>query len=132
MPSLDLGIPGPRAYYASSFGIRMSISGQNFPLSIIDKSQSTHPKALNDLSVGSEEARLRAGLRPPPKPCTCSFPAHGFHEDTELQDATKRQQTSGPFHFTRPVGSGLQYPQTMMYGFFAKRTDPPHHPYSAD
>ena len=34
--------------------------------------------------------------------------------------------------FTRPVGSGLQYPRTMMYGFFAKRTDPPHHPYSAD
>jgi hypothetical protein len=32
-------MPGPRAYYASSFGIRMSICGQNFPLSIINYRQ---------------------------------------------------------------------------------------------
>jgi len=30
-----------------------------------------------------------------------------------------------------PVGSGRQYPRMMMYGFFAKRTDPPQHPYSS-
>jgi hypothetical protein len=27
--------------------------------------------------------------------------------------------------YTWQVESGLQYPRTMMYGFFAKRTDPP-------
>jgi len=27
--------------------------------------------------------------------------------------------------YIRRVEIGLQYPQTMMYGFFAKRTDPP-------
>src|SRR5467141_3209578 len=27
--------------------------------------------------------------------------------------------------YIREVKSGLQYPRTMMYGFFAKRTDPP-------
>src|SRR5215472_18165195 len=31
----------------------------------------------------------------------------------------------------RQVDLGLQYPRTMMYGFFAKRTDPPHRPYSS-
>jgi hypothetical protein len=30
-----------------------------------------------------------------------------------------------------PVGSGRQYPRMMMYGYFAKRTDPPQHPYSS-
>ena len=63
--------------------------------------------------------------------CTDGFPVCSFHEDTGLRDAPKGQQLSGP-SFTRPVGAGLQYPRTMMYGFCAKRTDPPHHPYSAD
>ena len=27
--------------------------------------------------------------------------------------------------YIRKVVAGLQYPRTMMYGFFAKRTDPP-------
>jgi hypothetical protein len=88
------------------------------------------PSIRRGLSGRRRRAYALASVRRPNR--ACSFPAHGFHEDTGLQDATKRATNKWALPFTRPVGSGLQYPRTMMYGFFAKRTDPPHHPYSAD
>jgi hypothetical protein len=59
------------------------------------------------------------------------FPHTAF---TKTRDSKMQRKGNNKWaiRFTRLVGSGLQYPQTMMYGFFAKRTDPPHHPYSAD
>src|SRR5260370_28007246 len=81
--------------------------------------------------VGSEEARLRAGLRPPPKPCM-QFSRTRLSRRHETPRCNEKATNKWAIRFTRPVGSGLQYPRTMMYGFFAKRTDPPHHPYSAD
>ena len=81
--------------------------------------------------VGSEEARLRAGLRPPPKPCM-QFSRTRLSRRHGTPRCNEKATNKWAIRFTRPVGSGLQYPRTMMYGFFAKRTDPPHHPYSAD
>ena len=61
--------------------------------------------------------------------CTDGFPVCSFHEDTFDGDAMKSNHRVGPPP-ARQVDPGHQYHRTMMYGFFAKRTDPPHRPYS--
>ena len=81
--------------------------------------------------VGSEEARLRAGLRPPLK-LHVRFSRMQLSRRHGTPRCNGKATTKWTLRFTRPVGSGTQYPRTMMYGFFAKRTDPPDHPYSAD
>ena len=63
--------------------------------------------------------------------CTYGFPVCSFHEDTPDGDANKGQGSSGPTSRSGKVDPGSQYPRTMMYGFFAKPTDPPHRLYSS-
>jgi hypothetical protein len=66
-----------------------SDTGKNFPPTNLRASNKTAASALNQkrtkeqgfTAVGSEEARLRAGLRPPLN-CTCGFPACSFCEDS--------------------------------------------------
>ena len=83
-----------------------------------------------DVGVGSEEARLRAGLRPPLK-------LHGRFSRMQLSRRhlerrhEPRATTEWTLRHAPQVGPGRQYPRTVMYGFFAKRTDPPHRPYSS-
>jgi hypothetical protein len=82
-------------------------------------------------AVGSEEARLRAGLRPPLK-------LHGRFSRMQLsrrhleRRREPRATTEWTLRHAPQVSPGCQYPRTVMYGFFAKRTDPPHRPYSSD
>ena len=82
------------------------------------------------LAVGSEEARLRAGLRPPLK-------LHGRFSRMQLsrrhleRRREPRATTEWTLRHAPQVDPGRQYPRTVMYGFFAKRTDPPHRPYSS-
>ena len=59
------------------------------------------------------------------------FPYAAFTKARNSEVHRKGNHQVGP-SCTRPVGSGFQYPRTMMYGVFAERTDPPHPPYSAD
>ena len=77
------------------------------------------------VSVGSEEARLRAGHRPPLK-------LHGRFSRKQLSRRHLRRRrepratTEWTLRHAPQVDPGRQYPRTVMYGFFAKRTDPPH------
>jgi hypothetical protein len=89
------------------------------------------PALFGDFAgVGSEEARLRAGLRPPLK-------LHGRFSRMQLsrRHLQRRREpraiTEWTLRHAPQVGPGRQYPRTVMYGFFAKRTDPPHRPYSS-
>jgi hypothetical protein len=83
-----------------------------------------------DVGVGSEEARLRAGLRPPLK-------LHGRFSRMQLSRRHLRRRrepratTEWTLRHAPQVDPGRQFPRTVMYGFFAKRTDPPHRPYSS-
>ena len=82
------------------------------------------------IGVGSEEARVRAGLRPPLK-------LHGRFSRMQLSRRHLRRRrepraaTEWTLRHAPQVDPGRQYPRTVMYGFFAKRTDPPHRPYSS-
>src|SRR6266849_4972174 len=79
--------------------------------------------------VGSEEARLRAGLRPPLK----------LHVRFSRMQLSRRHITGDVRKGNRQVGlayirkfeSGLQYPRTMMYGFSLSELIHLQHPYSS-
>ena len=73
--------------------------------------------------VGSEEARLRASLRPPPK-LHVRFSRMQLSRRHMIGDVRKGKHQVD-LSYIRQVEAGFQYPRTMMYGFFAKRTDPP-------
>jgi hypothetical protein len=73
--------------------------------------------------VGSEEARLRASLRPPLK-LHVRFSHAAFTKTHDLR-CKQTAPPSGPWLYIRRVEVAIQYPRTMMYVFFAKRTDPP-------
>ena len=77
-----------------------------------------------DRIVGSEEARLRA--KPPSAAQTARavFPHAAFTKTHDLRGKEKGNYQVD-LSYLRQVESSLQYPRTMMYGFFAKRTDPP-------
>jgi len=59
------------------------------------------------------------------------FPYAAFTRTPYRETRTEGNHRVDPCH-ARRVDPGRQYPRTMMYGFFAKRTDPPHRPYSSD
>ena len=73
--------------------------------------------------VGSEEARLRASLRPPLK-LHVRFSRMQLSR-RHITSRCKKRATTVNLACARQVEASLQYPRTMMYGFFAKRTDPP-------
>ena len=92
------------------------LMGQGFEDAVwVDSYRRCFRNAIQGPSVGgsrpnSSSGRRRrayalASVRRPNR--ACSFPAHGFHEDTGLQDATKRQRTSGPF--VSPVRLGRAF-----------------------
>jgi hypothetical protein len=81
--------------------------------------------------VGSEEARLRASLRPPPKLHVRFSRMQLSRRHLVPETRPREQQPSGPLRHVCQVDPGRQYPRTVMYGFFAKRTDPPHRPCSS-
>jgi hypothetical protein len=78
--------------------------------------------------------RRRRATRWPPSAAPnvhAVFPHTAFTKTRDSKMQRKGNKQVG--HSFHPSGgSGLQYPPTMTYGFFAKRPDPPHHPYSAD
>src|SRR5271157_5409108 len=80
--------------------------------------------------VGSEEARLRAGLRPPLK-LHVRFSRMQLSRRHLRRRRKPRATTEWTLRHAPQVDPGRQYPRTVMYGFFAKRTDPPHRPYSS-
>src|ERR1035437_6058064 len=53
------------------------------------------------------------------------FPYAAFTKTPPTETQTNGNYRVDPLR-ARQVDPGHQYPQTMMYGFFAKRTDPPH------
>ena len=58
------------------------------------------------------------------------FPYAAFTKTPPTETQTKGNYRVDPLR-ARQVDPGHQYPQTMMYGFFATRTDPPHRLYSS-
>ncbi len=58
------------------------------------------------------------------------FPYAAFTKTPLTETRTKGKDQVDPLR-VRQVDPGSQYPRTMMYGFFAKRTDPPHRLYSS-
>jgi hypothetical protein len=66
---------------------------------------------------------LRAGLRPPLK-LHVRFSRMQLSRRHDLR-CKEKLQPSGPYLTSVKFGASLQYPRTMTYGFFAKRTDPP-------
>jgi hypothetical protein len=113
----------------------LGLEGQILPCMepLIPTNRSTSAGCFRRLSrpqrVGSEEARVSANLRPLLK----------LHVRFSRMQLSRRHLRETPTEGNtrvvprraRQVDPGLQYPRTMRYGFFAKRTDPPHRPYSA-
>jgi len=65
------------------------------------------------VDVGSEEARLRAGLRPPPK-LHVRFPACSFHEDSATPDAREGiKQISRQLVLAIELGRGQPFPAAL-------------------
>jgi hypothetical protein len=73
--------------------------------------------------VGLEEARSRAGLRPPLK-LHVRFARMQLSRRHITSRCKKREHTVN-LSDIRQIEASLQYPRTRTYGFFAKRTDPP-------
>ena len=73
---------------------------------------------------------MRAGHRPPPK-LHVRFSRMQLSRRHPLRRRKLWVKNQVDPRCVRQVGRGDQYPQTMMYGFFAERTDPPHRLYSS-
>src|SRR5215831_16821827 len=82
------------------------------------------------VGVGSEEARLRANHRPPLK-LHVRFSRMQLSRRHLLRRRKLWVKNQVDPRGVRQVDRGRQYPQAMMYGFFAQRTDPPHRPDSS-